>query len=133
MDENRKAFLFETNENSSAFYNNTVYSIAYGEFNHAKYMFAASGNWAYQTKLLGFDVTNPSLIPIDKNDDAYYKKFNVFTSLPNILQFAKGDNENATGDVAVKMSDDGNSMYVYMLVTDAGIMAYELTKYENVN
>lgn len=133
MDENRKAFLFETNENSSAFYNNTVYSIAYGEFNHAKYMFAASGNWAYQTKLLGFDVTNPSLIPIDKNDDAYYKKFNVFTSLPNILQFAKGDNENATGDIAVKMSDDGNSIYVYMLVTDAGIMAYELTKYENVN
>lgn len=132
MDENRKSYKFVA-DGGSSFYNYAVLSIGYGEFNHARYMFAASGNWQYQFKILGFDITDPYLIPIDNDDDDYYTKFNVFTSEPNLLQYSSGENANATADVTTKLSEDGNSLYVYMLVTDGGIMAYELTKYENIN
>ena len=42
---------------------------------------------------------------------------------------AIGDNPNSTGDIAIGHSADGNSIQVYMLTTDHGIIAYELTKY----
>lgn len=42
---------------------------------------------------------------------------------------AIGENPNSTGDIAIGHSADGNSIQVYMLTTDHGIIAYELTKY----
>lgn len=36
----------------------------------------------------------------------------------------------ATGDVCFGRSDDGNAVQVYMLTTDNGIIAYELTRYD---
>jgi hypothetical protein len=43
---------------------------------------------------------------------------------------AIGTNGNNTGDVCFGRSADGNSVQVYMLVTDCGILAYELTRYD---
>ena len=53
------------------------------------------------------------------------------SSLTGMTSFynAIGENPNSTGDIAIGHSADGNSIQVYMLTTDHGIIAYELTKY----
>lgn len=43
---------------------------------------------------------------------------------------ALGTNGNGTGDVVFGQSEDGNAVQVYMLTTDHGIIAYELTRYD---
>ncbi len=40
-----------------------------------------------------------------------------------------GSNPNKTGDVCFAASSDGNAVQVYMLTTDHGILAYELTRF----
>ena len=40
---------------------------------------------------------------------------------------AIGENPNSTGDIAIGHSVDGNSIQAFMLTTDHGIIAYELT------
>lgn len=41
-----------------------------------------------------------------------------------------GKNGNGTGDVAFGASEDGNAVQAYMLTTDNGILAYEITRYD---
>lgn len=41
-----------------------------------------------------------------------------------------GANGNGTGDVAFGASEDGNAVQAYMLTTDNGILAYEITRYD---
>lgn len=43
---------------------------------------------------------------------------------------AIGKNSNGTGDVIIAHSTDGNAIQVYMLTTDHGLLAYELTRYD---
>lgn len=43
---------------------------------------------------------------------------------------ALGKNSNGTGDVAFGKSADGNAVQVYMLTTDHGVLAYEITRYD---
>lgn len=43
-----------------------------------------------------------------------------------------GNNANGTGDICFGRSEDGTAVQVYMLTTDQGILAYELTKF-NLN
>lgn len=38
--------------------------------------------------------------------------------------------ETARGDVAFGASEDGNAVQAYMLTTDNGILAYEITRYD---
>ena len=49
-----------------------------------------------------------------------------FTSGGTVL----GANGNHTGDVCFGKSDDGNAVQVYMLTTDHGIIAYEITRFK---
>lgn len=41
-----------------------------------------------------------------------------------------GNNAYCTGDVVFAKSEDGNAVQVYMMTTNAGIMAYELTNFD---
>lgn len=127
MDENRKPILFNTAPETSAFFNYSIFGISYIEFNHAKYIFAASVNWSYQFKIIGFDITDPSRIPLTNASDQY-NKFHVFTS-DKTLDQKDGQNGNGFGAMATQVSADGNSLYVYMLAGDTGIIAYELSIY----
>lgn len=43
---------------------------------------------------------------------------------------AIGNNGNSTGDVAFGATEDGNAVQVYMMTTDQGILAYEITRYD---
>lgn len=56
------------------------------------------------------------------------------TGMTSFASFASGKtvlgtNPNKTGDVCFAASSDGNAVQVYMLTTDHGIIAYELTRF----
>ena len=46
-----------------------------------------------------------------------------------LSNYKTGPNTNNTADVLIVKSIDGNAIQIYMLITDCGIMAYELTRY----
>lgn len=57
------------------------------------------------------------------------------TGMTSYASFASGKtvlgtNPNKTGDVCFAASSDGNAVQVYMLTTDHGIFAYELTRFD---
>ena len=57
------------------------------------------------------------------------------TGMTSSYPFVSGDvvlgaNGNGTGDVAFGASEDGNAVQAYMLTTDNGILAYEITRYD---
>lgn len=64
-----------------------------------------------------YDVTIPTNLLLAPKDP----RLLVFSSPPNVVT----DNTNATGDVAIKVSDDGYKMIMYMLITNFGVGAYE--------
>lgn len=57
------------------------------------------------------------------------------TGMTSSYPFASGDvvlgtNPNGSGDVVFGVSEDGNAVQAYMLTTDNGILAYEITRYD---
>ena len=70
-----------------------------------------------------YNVTNPALLSTLPND-AGYADVCVFKTETLHSAFALG-NGNRTGDVVMKVSDDGYKMILYLLATNAGIVAYE--------
>ncbi|MDR2473517.1 MAG: DUF5018 domain-containing protein [Tannerella sp.] len=100
-------------------------SIDFAKFNKTSYLAAMTLNPEVVTNgmALLYNVTKPvalSTLPTD----ADYADVCVFKS--SIIDcntlFLNG---NKTGDVALKVSDDGYKMHLYFLVTNAGIAAYE--------
>ncbi|MGO4288210.1 DUF5018 domain-containing protein [Chitinophaga sp. RAB17] len=72
-----------------------------------------------------FDVTDPAAVSMSPNNPAY-GAFNVFNS--EVINGA-ADNGNGTGDLCVSFSADRSSAYIYMVLTNVGIVGYELTTY----
>lgn len=72
-----------------------------------------------------FDVTKTSNIALTSSS-ADFAKFRVFASPVQLTASANG---NGAADICSCYSDDRESMFVYALLTNGGVMAYEFTKY----
>jgi len=101
--------------------------IEYFRFNNANYL--AVGEFVNRStnnnlRLGLYDVTETSRISLAPNHSEF-SKLKVFTS-PIMIGT---DNGNGTADIAYKYSEDRNSVYVYLLLTNGGVMAYEFTAY----
>ncbi|GGK62332.1 DUF5018 domain-containing protein [Rufibacter glacialis] len=96
--------------------------IDYFEFNNAKYV----GIVEYlaisldKARIAIFDVTDPSKI----NGASMATK--IFTS----DQISGAANPNGTADIEVVVSPDGEKAWAYLLLTNGGIIGYELTNYD---
>ncbi len=93
-------------------------SLDYASFNGAKYLaqtIVALYGGANNCHL--YDVTVPANLASAPKDP----KLLVFSSPANVVS----NNTNATGDVAIKVSDDGFKMVMYMVITNFGVAAYE--------
>ncbi|NLR81399.1 DUF5018 domain-containing protein [Chitinophaga eiseniae] len=99
----------------------------YFNFNGASYLaFVKYNSWSLNNGNIAlFDVTDPAAVSMSPANPAY-GAFNVFNS-ESIGGAA--DNGNGTGDVCVSFAPDRSSAYIYMLLTNVGIIGYELTTY----
>lgn len=98
----------------------------YIEFNNAKYLL--SGTFTSGTTRMVIDIfdisdqSKYSLTPASSE----FTKFKVFRSPQEITAASNG---NGAGDVVGVVSEDGEIMHVYLLLTNGGVMAYEFTIY----
>ncbi|SEW53876.1 DUF5018 domain-containing protein [Chitinophaga arvensicola] len=99
----------------------------YFNFNGASYFaFLKYTSWSLNAGNIAlFDVTDPSAVSMSPNNPGY-SAFNVFNS--EVISGA-ADNGNGTGDLCVSFSPDRSSAYIYMVLTNVGIIGYELTTY----
>jgi len=74
-----------------------------------------------------FDVTDPSQIGTASSDPGF-DEFKVFTSVD--VTPANPSNPNGTSDVEVVVSEDGETAWLYLLLTNGGVLAYELTAFD---
>jgi hypothetical protein len=96
------------------------------KFNNASYVMALDFGewWALSDGAIALlDITDRARIPLPP-DNANFSKLRVFAS----DFITRGTyNANGTGDLCVKVGPD--KVEVYMLLTNAGILAYEITRY----
>ncbi|MEA4809755.1 hypothetical protein SDC9_44536 [bioreactor metagenome] len=117
---------FVTNAANSNFLNKVAVSGAcYFEFNHAKYLAASSCSWPGDLRMLIFSVDDPTLIPSNKSENA--ERYSILNPFCENWEIKSNGNTNGTGDITVQIQKDGKTALVYMLDTNTGIMAYELT------
>ncbi|HKL38538.1 MAG TPA: DUF5018 domain-containing protein [Bacteroidales bacterium] len=95
----------------------------YFEFNGAEYLAVIDMADNYDTQFKVFDVSDQSKFTMSPEESGY-SDFNVFNSDKMTVGT---DNLNATSDIVAEQTSQGNSVYVYMLVTNGGIAKYELT------
>lgn len=99
-------------------------ALTYFEFNNAKFA-AVTDASAYSSAMHIFDVTDPSKISMSSTSSSY-SSFHVFDGSSDYVACPSA-NLNVTGDIAVgPVSSDGFTMTVYFLVTNGGVVAYEL-------
>ncbi|MFC6997256.1 DUF5018 domain-containing protein [Rufibacter roseus] len=96
--------------------------IDYFEFNNAKYIGIAEylTSTLDQARIAVFDVTDPA------NINGASAATKVFTS----DQVSGTANPNGTADIEVMVSPDGEKAWAYLLLTNGGIIGYELTNYD---
>lgn len=126
--------------------------MGYIEFNGMKLLGVANtlleGGAFHYTKLIVGDISNPTATTFKDGDilDSRSDNFDYTNgreigkgkqnpTVSGYVSFynddgAIGPDGNQTGDVAFGMSPDGNAVQVYMLVTDHGLLSYEITKYD---
>lgn len=99
----------------------------YFRFNNANYLAILKyTSWSLNGGNIAlFDVTDPAAVSMSPGNPNY-GTFNVFNS-EEIRGAA--DNGNGTGDLCVSFSADRSSAYIYMVLTNVGIIGYELTTY----
>lgn len=100
-------------------------ALTYFEFNNAKFAAVADAS-EYSSAMHMFDVTDPTKISTS-NGDAGYAAFHVFDG-SNDYVGCPSPNWNVTAEIAYgPVSADGFTMPVYFLVTNGGIVAYEVS------
>ncbi|RXK82884.1 DUF5018 domain-containing protein [Filimonas effusa] len=99
----------------------------YFRFNNANFLGIVTFNSSAATSagLSVFDVTNTSNIALTSSS-ADFSKFRVFASAAQLTATSNG---NGSADICSCFSDDRESMFVYVMLTNGGVMAYEFTKY----
>ncbi|MDR3713055.1 MAG: DUF5018 domain-containing protein [Puia sp.] len=94
-------------------------------FNNASFAAVVDAS-AYSSALHIFDVTDPSVIGTSATS-ANYSSFHVFDGSSSYVS-CPDPNYNVTAEIAVgPVSADGYTMPVYFLVTNGGVVAYELS------
>lgn len=132
-------------------WNGWVIGIRYIEFNGMKLIGVANTmkeNGAFHyTKMIISDISNPNVNTfkggdiLDTREDNYdYNngreigkgKYNFTTGFVSFYNsnWSIGPDNTQTGDVAFGMSPDGNAVQAYLMVTDHGVLAYEITRYD---
>lgn len=96
------------------------HSIDLTTFNNAQYL-AAIGVSSLSGFSFLYDVTDPTLLSISPSSENYS---NVCIYKTDAIPSPTG-NGNTTGDVLLKVSDDGYKMILYVFVTNGGVAAYE--------
>lgn len=104
-------------------------ALFYFEFNNAKYVAVMDAS-AYSSAMHIFDVTDPSLMSTSAGS-SNYSNFHVFDGANDYITTPSA-NWNITGDFAVgPVSADGYTMTIYFLVTNGGVVAYELSSIDS--
>ena len=106
--------------NLSASGYNYNHSVDYTTFNNTPYLAAINIATYFVGYSYLYDVTNPALLSTLPTS-ADYSKVCIFKS----EALNSNSNGNVTGDVLMKVSDDGYKMIMYMLVTNGGVNTYE--------
>lgn len=96
------------------------HSIDLTTFNHSQYLSALSINTLSGYSFL-YNVTEPSLLSTPPGDPNY----NNACVYKSDIVLAPPENGNASGDVLMKVSDDGYKMIMYILVTNGAVAAFE--------
>lgn len=103
-------------------------AINYFEFNNAKFLATSQlslvGSYYDSGKLVVYDITDPSNYVLNSKS-SNFNDLRIYSSEP----FISTINGNATSDVCFGKSSDGETMQVYLLLTNGGILAQEFTKY----
>lgn len=100
------------------------HSIDHVVFNNSKYLAAVNINpfsWGTPSTALLYDVSIPAALGTLPSE-ANYSQILVYKSSPVPSPAGNG---NSTGDVLMKVSDDGYKMVMYLLVTNGGVAAFE--------
>lgn len=93
-------------------------------FNNATYlMYIDQNSTGTSGRIRIYDITNLDNFTMAAN----HPSFSTFLVFESDLMKSTG-NGNGTGAVAFDMAPDGSKMYVYMMLTNGGVMKYELTK-----
>lgn len=117
---------FVTAASGSNFLNKiAVINAYYFVFNNTKYLAASTTSWPGDLRMLIFNIDDVSLIPTSKAEDL--EKYSILNPFSENWDFTGADNGNGTGDITVQVQNDGKTALVYMLDTNSGILAYELT------
>ncbi len=120
---NSPAFSFASDWISSP--RGSTPALTYFEFNNAKYA-AVTDASAYSSAMHIFNVTDPSLITTSSSSSSY-NSFHVYDGSSGYVGCVD-PNLNVTGDIAVgPVSADGFTRTVYFLVTNGGVVAYQLS------
>ncbi len=124
--DNTGVYSFVTAASGSNFLNKIAVTGAYYfEFNHAQYLAASTVSWSSDLRMLIFNIDDPSIIPTSKADNV--DTYSILNPFSENWDFLGATNGNGTGDITVQVQQDGKSALVYMLDTNSGILAYELT------
>lgn len=95
-------------------------------FNNATYlMYSDQSGDNLKARLRIYDITKLDNFSMTEGDPRFQSEFLKFTS-PDLIVSAS--NGNGTGEVAYDLSADGESMFVYQMLTAGGVAKYELTK-----
>lgn len=122
---NNNSVLYSFSPNYLASKRDATPALTYFEFNNAKYTAVIDAS-PYSSAMHIFDVTTPSLMTTSSSG-SNYAKFHVFNGESDYVACPGTANDNITGDIAVgPVSADGFTMTVYFLVTNGGVVAYEL-------
>jgi hypothetical protein len=113
--------LFVVDTNNSNFLNKIIGNATYFEFNHSKYLALSTISWPGNYRLLIFCLDDPSLIEVGKDEPEKFALLNPFVAEPGFT--SAGD----AGSIAVQISEDGKTAWLYMLGMNTGILAYEFT------
>lgn len=99
-------------------------ALTYFEFNNAKYAAVIDAS-PYSSAMHIFDVTDPSKMSTSASSSDY-GSFQVFNGESDYVSCPSA-NLNITGEIAVgEVSADGFTMTLYFMVTNGGVVAYEL-------
>ncbi len=115
-------------------------SLEYIHFNNANLLAnikISNHNWqaGYEevsANLCLFDVTNKAYYSLAPGDN-HFNEFLLFNSEETLTVNPHNDPRNGRGnaDICYSISEDGNNLYIYMILTDGGVLAYQFTKYSS--
>lgn len=95
------------------------------DFNNARFVAMWQNGWDSGAKVNIYDITKPGYID-NEGDIRTTDEINFWGFSSEFFPYAT-TNTNGTGSVDVRVADDGETAIVYLLGTNAGVQAFELS------